>query len=553
MGLSRINSVSNHSTYLPPGLRYLDPGFLAGDWWLDASQHYHFAYFALTAALAGIGMLEVGLALLNVAVVAVTLHAAFRIMVWLRTPHPLACLAVLIAIFLSTYSFYSVGATYMFMQSLQPSSVAVAATLVALQNFLEERPFRTGIWLGIGGLFHLNYLVGNIPLFALAYGLRAVLGFDRRLLDRRHIFELLKILGPSLMLTAAFLPVLLLVEGDRLSPALAAEADWIFFRFAAPYHYYPRTWLAALPTIAGWQVLGMLWTSRAAPDPGQRRAVWAVQIAFVLVLWSAIALVTLVFVPQVARLLLWRLAPLASFFAALITIVGAVRLIARPSQDRDQDRRAKVWDSAILLAGFAIPIWLLPAPHGPLWLLPLFVVVAVRLWTTIVVPASRYLIPAALLAAMAFFAWTLPGNDDAARYSLVLPPTPYVRDEDALFAFARQSIPADAQVLIPPALDMFRLRAERAVVVDYKAIPVDRAGLVDWYRRLSDVSGEPHPTDIAQVVQGYQSLDAARLEHLRRKYRLSHVVVYADRPLSAPGWREVYRNSRFRVFAHGVN
>jgi hypothetical protein len=558
VGVSGFNSVSNHPTYLPPGLRYLHPSFLAGDWWLNSSHQYHFAFFALTAALARLGILEVGLAVLNILAVAGGLYAGFRIIVWLRAERPLACLALLVSAFLATSTFFSIGNTFLFMQSLQPSSIAAAATLAALLAFLERRPIRCGLWLGLAGLFHINYLVANVPLFGLAYVLKAVLDGDpRRLLSKRSLVELLQMFGPSLVLVAMFLPVLLTVEGDALSPAAAAEADWIFFRFAVPFHYYPLGWLRKLPVLLGWQVLGLLWTVRAVPDPSQRRAMWAIQLAFGLVLWSAIALTTLVFIAPVSRLLLWRLAPFAVFLSALLTIVGAVRLLSRGRDARAQS----AWDSRVLLASVLIPILLMPfAPRpgeiqptgypGPMVLAPLFVLVWARLFSNIVLPWNKYIAGPVLLILIALAAYTLPVVDERSRYSMLTPETPDARDEDALFAFARQSTPIDAQFLIPPTLDMFRLLAERAIVVDFKAMPVDRTGLIEWYRRLAALSGEPHPATMKAVYRGYERLDPARLEDLRRRYRLTHMVLFTSQKLSPHGWSEIYRNPTFRLLAY---
>lgn len=561
VGVSRFNSVSNHPTYLPPGLHYLDPTYLAGDWWLNVMPHYHYAYFVLTAGLAELGILEAGLAVLNVVVVAGALYAGYRIILLLRAVYPLTCLALLIAAFLVTATFFSVGTTFLFMQSLQPSSVAAAATLAAMLGFLEERPLRCGLWLGLGGLFHVNYLVLNVPLFGLAFVLKAVIeDSPQRLLSRRAAIELMQMFAPSLLLIAINLPVLLSIQRDVLSPPAAAEADWIFFHFAVPFHYYPLDWLGKLPVLLGWQVLGLLWTVRAVPDPAQRRAVWALQAAFAVVLWSAIALTTLIFIAPVARLLLWRLAPFAEFLAALLIIIGAVRLLSRGSDSplpTSQDRR-------VLLASIAVLALLTPFipgaddpeltgiyPPGPMVLGILFVLVAVRLWTTVALPWNRYVAVPVLLGLIGLCAAALPSNDERSRYSLLQrSQSADARDEDGVFAFVRRSTPSDAQFLIPPTLDLFRLRGERAVVVDFKAMPVDRPTLIAWYGRLADISGTNRPASMAAVYRGYQALDSVRLETLRRKYGLTHVVLLESQTILPDGWNETYRNSGFRVLAY---
>jgi hypothetical protein len=118
--------------------------------------------------------------------------------------------------------------------------------------------------------------------------------------------------------------------------------------------------------------------------------------------------------------------------------------------------------------------------------------------------------------------------------------------ETDLYGWLRASTPKDATILSPPGLERFRLASERAIVVDWKASTYAPSELVEWYRRLEDVSGHPGLHTRDEVVAGYDAMDRTRLEALRQKYHLTHAVVGRGRE-SALGHRTVYTNGQFAV------
>lgn len=558
-GLSAFSQDSNHPTYLPPALHYLDPGYLAHDWWLSSALQYHFAFFAVAAVLARLGVLELGLALLNVITVAFGLYACFRIMAEWRTRAELAALGLLVAMMLATRSFFTVGNSYLFTASLQPSTVAAAATLWAMLEFHKQRLGRGGLWLALAGLFHVNFLIVNIALFGLAQALAAITnGSLRTLAERRFHVALLKLVGPSLVLLAAFAPLILSVAKDSLGPADAARADWIFFRFAVPNHYYPLASLVQQVNFAAWQALGLLWTTRALPDPAQRRLAWAMQGAFVAIIWSATALTTFVFIPEVSRLYLWRLAPFAVILAAMVIIVGSLRyLLSAGEQSAVRSDRIVLWSSLVALLYLARPVayltdqWLFTFGIQPVAfvLAALLGLLALRRRIDWAAPDMRIAAGVAVVAALAFGVATQPGDGQQQRYSLVLPVSPAERDRLALFDFVRASTPLDAQFVVPPDLAEFRLRARRAIIVDFKALPMDRASLIDWYQRLEAISGIRNPQTTQAVVQGFGTMDARRLELLHQRYAIDYAVLPEAASVSSPLWSQVYRNASFKVMA----
>jgi hypothetical protein len=560
VGVSGFSSESNHSTYLPPALHYLDPDYLSRDWWLAASIHYHYAFFALAVVLAKLGILEVGLAVLNIALVSAGIYAFFRILAVLRFSSILATLALLIGLLLMTRAYFSAGGSYLFSPSLQASTIATTATLFALATFLEGRKGRCGLWLALAGLFHVNFLIVNIVFFGLCLVLLYCAERGLQVLKAKDFYlDVVRLFGPSLLVLCFSLPLVLSIADDPLPPAEAVKADWIFFRFAVPFHYYPLSYLRELIELFSWQVMGALWTAVAIPDVETRRKAWAIQAALALAIWSATTLTTVVFIAPVSRLYLWRLAPFAVMFAAMLVLAGTVRCLGAGTEAP----RPGVREWAILLLSFcflrflAVPfvpvagqiLSTSPFSPAPFLLGALFFLVALQ-WVRRVPWRARGTLVRTVLAATLLAAFlTQPSDGLQSRYTL-LRPASALPDDQAMFRFVRTRTPRDAIFIIPPNLDYMRLVGRRATVVDLKGMPMNGSGLIEWYTRLEDVAGVDRPVNWSAVVNGFAKIDERRLEVLRRKYGAEFAVLGARQALAPTGWHEIYRNRSFKVLAY---
>ena len=94
--------------------------------------------------------------------------------------------------------------------------------------------------------------------------------------------------------------------------------------------------------------------------------------------------------------------------------------------------------------------------------------------------------------------------------------------------------PRDATVAVPPSSSGIRFRAERAVVVTFKAYPFTASGTNEWLTRLTDWAPGPWTDSksweaktavtLEQMDQGYESLTASRLAELSAQYHADGVV-----------------------------
>jgi hypothetical protein len=103
--------------------------------------------------------------------------------------------------------------------------------------------------------------------------------------------------------------------------------------------------------------------------------------------------------------------------------------------------------------------------------------------------------------------------------------------------------------LAPPDLGIFRLAAERALVVDFKAFPFQAAAMLEWRRRLADSYGDTDAVGwkaLDELREHYREVDANTLARSRERYGASYAIVPRTAPTAAP---VVYENARYKVLA----
>ena len=186
----------------------------------------------------------------------------------------------------------------------------------------------------------------------------------------------------------------------------------------------------------------------------------------------------------------------------LVIALAAVATIEAPARWRTQPW----WRTAAAIGLGAWLVW--RVPYGPAafggWA-PVAVAVGIAL--AIAVPRLRTVLPVAV--AIAGLAIAL-----GARRAVIAHPRVAVAsagsNADDLFAWARTSTPVDAVFLTPPDLPTFRLDARRAIVVDLKSPPLVPDEIVEWYRRLCEVTGEPALRDAPQAIRRWTSARLGR-------------------------------------------
>lgn len=97
----------------------------------------------------------------------------------------------------------------------------------------------------------------------------------------------------------------------------------------------------------------------------------------------------------------------------------------------------------------------------------------------------------------------------------------------------KAATPADALILIPPNLGDIRITAERAVFVDWKAIPYQEDRMAEWWDRIRAAYEEPKnigPAALAEIDLNYRRIDDSAVAALCGRYGIDYAVLYRETP-----------------------
>ncbi len=538
--------VDNQVAYLLGGLRLANPSLLNNDWYAAHTTNYHPTFELLSGLLLKIDHSGWSIAITQTVVIAIGMvltYWAIEILAGKRVALP-AFLLLLAFTFLTRTA--GVGISYIFDHILQPSTLGSLFFVAALPFFLRGKWLASGIFIALSGAFHANYLVLFFPVFGLAHVCMGKEDLARRLLRQLGPPVIVVVLLSKLFLASAHSP-------------LGKEAEYILFHIRSPHHYLPATYEDHFMPFLGWQVLGLGagWSIlRGIHKPGGRLG--ALLIGLLVTIWAGTALTTnLLYVPRVAQIFVWRFAPFSDLWFQLLVCVALVRSIMDPpGVPRHFPKPAVIAIAAGL--GFLLmyygdardrPMLNLLVTLSDVGIGLLVVVVAMR-WLDGVArfeklkgPAGRVWKHAGLWLSLAGAAVLVIGNAEKPlstvkqRSILIRGFNPQLAE---LYRWMRTSTPKDARFLSPPGIETVRYRGERAIVVDWKSTPILPREIVEWAKRMADVTGHTVLRSWRDI-SGYDMIDQQRLDMLKRKYHFDYAIVRPGRERVLRG-RVVFRN-----------
>jgi hypothetical protein len=464
---------SNHTVYLLDALRRVEPGLLQNDWFTTQTLQYHAVFGWVTRELFRLGAVAPAFMIGYLGLV-VLMHVA-----WWRLVRLLGGGTGTFVLSVLTYQVSAAGTALGNYQILQdsaflPSNIAAVAMLWMLTFRLDGRNLAAGLCLGLAGLFHLNYALVAVPLWGLLVAGEMIRRRAARV-DRTLVLATIAALGPSLVNIA----LAWRVTSQQTGRMPLAEFVDLYVRLRHPHHYDPSSWpawlwvsfLLPMPlAVAAWR--------GARADPALRKT-WD-EAARIFLIFCGLIVIALagagaVYVSEtLVQASLYRF----SVFPKLLGCIGAAFLVERVA------RRWKIERAVTACAACAgLVLMCACAERGP------------------------YL----------------------GMFRLVHDDPPY----DAVCDWARQNTPADAVFLVPPQEEDFRLRARRAIVINFKGVPQLSGEFPEWRDRLRDVLDLPDlrvlPTPFASTLAAirdrYEALPPAHLEAVSRKYGARYVLV----------------------------
>jgi len=539
----------NQFVYFLKSLSLSDASLLRSDWFTFHTTQYHrvFAYFgAFLLKLNKQGWAVAITQFLLVLLGGLVIYRLVKRVAGARLAVA-AYLLLLSILFITRTS--SVGTSYLFDTILQPSTLGALGSIAGTMFFVEERWFASGVCLGLGGAFHANYLVLAYPIFGLAH---LALGFKD--LTRRLVAQF----APLLAITLVLSPLLLAAAHTKTSP----EAQEILFRVRSPHHYNPARFERNFMPFAAWQLLG-IGSGWLLHKTANGRRLGAVLCGLMLTIWTGTILATFYDVPKVSQIFVWRFAPNADLLSQILLACAVAQALAQPSITKRYPGVA----IGLIAAGLGTfgMFWRgkenAPIPRLMIWFLASVLVTrAVDLaldlfchfkpkFADLVAQRKRAWVWLPLLfGAIALYDLVPERLAHARQHSTLLKEDGGRNDE--LYRWLREESPKDAIYLTPPDLEGARFLGQRAIVVDWKAVPLIPTELLEWYERLCDVTGRRVKN--SGDLGGYGSLDPERLAMLVSKYHPDYLVLRRGGERRFPDLPVVYQNSGYSVLKIAV-
>ena len=534
----------NQFVYFLKSLTLTDKSLLRADWFTFHTTQYHrvFAYFgAFLLLLNKQGWAVAITQFLLVLLGGLVIHRIVKRVAGAQLAVA-AYLLLLSILFITRTS--SVGASYLFDTILQPSTLGALGSIAGTLFFIEERWFASGMCLAIGGAFHANYLVLAYPIFGLA---QLALGFKD--LKRRLILQF----APLLAITLVLSPLLLAASHTQAS----AEAQEILFRVRSPHHYNPARYERNFMPFAAWQLIG-IGSGWLLHKTANGRRLGAVLCGLMLTIWTGTVLTTFYDVPKVNQIFVWRFAPNADLLSQILLACALAQALAKPSITRRYPGVA----IGLIAAGLGTfgMFWRgkenAPIPNLMLWFLAAVLIVRAAdlaldafchfkpKYTEFVAHRKRAWVWLPLLLGVLLLYRLAPERLAHGREHSTLLKEDGGRN-DELYRWLREQSPKDAVYLTPPDLEGARFLGQRAIVVDWKAVPLIPTELLVWYERLCDVTGRQLKS--SGDLAGYGSLDPERLALIVSKYHPDYVVLRRGAERRFPGLPVVYQNYGYCV------
>ncbi len=360
------------------------------------------------------------------------------------------------------------------------------------------------------------------PIFGLAHLALGFKGMKQRLVAQ---------FAPLLVVTLALSPLLLAASHTKASP----EAQDILFRIRSPHHYNPARFERNFMPFAAWQMLGIGsgWLLHKTADG---RRLGAILCGLMITIWGRHDLDHAVRRAQGQSNLRLALRAERRLAVADLAVLRAGASARQAGADAFvSGRRARLGVRWARVFGLFFrgkenaPVPNLLLVFFAALLLARGLDLALDLGSRFLPAQANQLNRAKLL--FAFLPLLLGGYqvyrlapdrvEQARRRSNLL------KDEHGatsdLYRWLREKSPKDAVYLTPPDLEDARFWGQRAIVVDWKAVPLIPTELLDWYERLCDVTGRR--VNGTGDLGGYNTLDGERLALVVSKYHPDYLVL----------------------------
>lgn len=118
---------------------------------------------------------------------------------------------------------------------------------------------------------------------------------------------------------------------------------------------------------------------------------------------------------------------------------------------------------------------------------------------------------------------------------------------DQIIDFVKSNTPTNSVFLVPPDWGQFRISANRAIVIDFKAFPFADTAMKEWYGRIIDCYGTPSMNGfdmLPELISNYSHITNSSLSYLHTKYKVDYAIINSDLLTDYP---TIYKNEKYKL------
>lgn len=491
---------ANEVDVLPLAKQYADPNWIPDDWYLNQPPSYRMLFQALFGKLAASwGFLATSLI---GRLFCYTLISSGLVLIARQINLSLPLLLLAVGLFLYLYPEQGIAAGEWIAKSLESKSIAYGFLLLAIAFMLQRRYRWMAVLLGLSSSFHI--LVGGWAFVAVGGWL---------FLRRKKDFTLPFLASILLIYLAgsAFAVPSILQQLLTPNPPTAIKPSYIYVFLRLPHHLNPLSWHS------GW---------------------WLKPLAYLIVLAVSVWLLKR-HKKQIPKQYVACIG-LAEF--TLITLIPFILGLVVATFD----------SQGILLQYYPFRLGDVILPLNTCLLF------ACAIEQTLNKRARKGL----LLVCILILSWMcIPQTVRFGQQLLALQQFPSASqgvdpEWKAMCAWVRTHTPKNAVVVSPPVeFENFTWLTERPTIAKFKLLPQTKAGIVTWYERLADLSGNPWSKSTSRkgnrqkLTTGYNNLTTAQAKNLMLKYQADYFVTRHQHKLDLA---IAYHNSLYILYTHST-
>lgn len=491
--------MSNEVDVLPLAKQFADPGWVSGDWYLNQSPGYRLLFASLFGKfIVTWGFLATSILgrLLCYALVGLGL-----VLIGQCLGLTLPLLVVALGLFFASNPNQGVAAQEWLVGSLEAKAIAYGLVLLAIYYLLKQQHLKMVVMLGLATSFHV--LVGGwTTLIVLALVLL------KHRIEVGNLGQLCRLVLTYLLFSCvAIPPVAAHLFSKPISYEVAPSFIYVFLRL--PHHLNPASW------DPGWWLPGvnclvclllsmqiLHWKRKVLPFQHYQAQIDLFQLTIISLIPFILGLMITPFDTEGCLLQFYpfRVGDVLLPLNACLLLACAVQSLT----DRKQVVNLSCISLIAVICSLQVPVF----------------------------------------------------QEQIAELNQFLNPDPTYT---ALCNWVKTQTPTDAVVISPPVEFVdFSLLAERPTIAKFKLLPQNKLKIVEWYERLTDLSGgtfpqpsAPHTKDVRgeirrQLTRGYHQLTSEQANGLIQKYAAGYLMTHADHQLNLP---IAYRNDRYILYA----